>query len=268
MRILMMLDWNPGHGGAEAYAGWLRDGLREAGDEVRLLTSSAGTADNGRADYVAFGTERTAAQVFLQIANPFAVAAVSRAIQNFRPDVAWVNMFALHLSPAAVLALGSLPKVLVVSDYKIICPIGSKLKPDGSHCTVRAGWECYRGGCLSFFHWLRDQPRYSLIRAAVRSADRIVACSAYVSAQLEAAGIRSEFALWPVPYAKPEWARSPSSEPTFLYCGRLEREKGVDRLLSAFARLQEQCPAARLRIAGRGSHKERFGTEGYPVGNW
>ena len=36
MRILMMLDWNRGSGGAEIYASSLYNGLREAGDEVRL----------------------------------------------------------------------------------------------------------------------------------------------------------------------------------------------------------------------------------------
>ena len=46
MRILMLIDWTPGAGaaGAEAYALALRAGLRRAGDTVRLLTGSAGTA--------------------------------------------------------------------------------------------------------------------------------------------------------------------------------------------------------------------------------
>ena len=35
MRILMIIDWNRGSGGAEAYATTLRDGLKAAGEEVR-----------------------------------------------------------------------------------------------------------------------------------------------------------------------------------------------------------------------------------------
>ena len=58
MRILLVTDWNRGRGGAEAYATWLRQGLREAGDDACLLTSSAGTAADGTADFVAFGTHR------------------------------------------------------------------------------------------------------------------------------------------------------------------------------------------------------------------
>ena len=70
-----------GRGGAEAYALSLRDELRAAGDDVRLLTSSAGTAGDGTADYVAYGTENAAAQTLLQIVNPFAVSTVRRAFQ-------------------------------------------------------------------------------------------------------------------------------------------------------------------------------------------
>ena len=184
MRILLATDWNRGRGGAEAYITALRDGLRAAGDEVRLLTSSAGTAGDGTAEYVAYGTDRVAAQAFLQVANPFAVAGVRRAVHEFRPDVALVNMFAHHLSPAALLALRGVPTVLLVSDYKCVCPIGSKLLPDGSICGSLAGLVCWRSGCVSALHWLRDQPRYALIRSGLRHVARVVACSAWVRDEL------------------------------------------------------------------------------------
>jgi len=258
MRILMMLDWNRGSGGAEIYASGLCQGLREAGDEVRLLTSSVGMARDGTADYVAFGTESKAAQVFLQVVNPFAVTTVRRVLREFRPNVAWINMFALQLSPAALLALGPVPKVLLVSDYKVLCPMGSKLMPDGSLCTIPSGWVCCREGCVSLPHWLRDQPRYALIRSAVRKATRVIACSSWVRDSLAERGIQSEVTLLPSRSPGLDFKRRPSPEPTFLFAGRLEREKGVDILLRAFGRLHQQCPEAKLRIAGRGSQQDRL----------
>lgn len=42
----------------------------------------------------------------------------------------------------------------------------------------------------------------------------------------------------------------------FCFVGRLEKEKGGDRLLSAFARITERFPAARLAVAGDGSQRE------------
>ena len=255
MRILLILDWNRRSGGAEAYATWLRDGLRAAGDEVRMLTSSAGAAGDGTADYVALGANRHAAQAFLQIVNPFAAATVRRAVAAFRPDVAWVNMFAYHLSPAVVFALGSLPKLLMVSDYKLTCPLGSKLLPDGSLCGHHAGWVCHGSGCLSLPHWLRDQPRYALIRAAVNRCHRILTCSSWITNDLAQEGIPSEPIVYPIPPPSAGYRRRPVSQPTLLYCGRLAPEKGVDLLLRAFARVHADFSGAVLRIAGEGDSR-------------
>ncbi|MEP7365844.1 MAG: glycosyltransferase family 4 protein [Acidobacteriota bacterium] len=258
MRILLMIDWNRGRGGAEAYAAALRDGLLAAGDEVRLLTSSAGTAGDGAAEYVAYGTENRIQQSLLQIVNPFAAATVRRAVREFQPDIAWINMFAHHLSPAALLALGDLPKVLLVSDYKIICPVGSKLLPDGSLCRRPAGWVCHQAGCVSIPHWLRDQPRYAFIRSAVKRVDRVLGCSRWVNAELANAGIHSELMYLPVPAPPQNFERVPSPDPLFLFCGRLDVEKGLLVLLQAFARLNRDFPRARLRIAGQGPERTRL----------
>jgi glycosyltransferase involved in cell wall biosynthesis len=255
MRILLIIDWNRGRGGAEAYAATLRDGLRAAGEEVRLLTSSAGTAGDGTADYVAYGTERRAAQTLLQIANPFAVQTVREALRDFRPDVVWINMFAHHLSPAVILALGEVPAVLLVSDYKLICPLGSKLLPDGSICRSRAGWVCRRSGCVGLLHWLRDQPRYSAIRAATRKVRRVLACSSWMQSELANEGIEAEILVMPAPAPPPAFARRPAKEPRFLYFGRLDIEKGVDLLIRAFSKLLVEHPTAELQIVGQGPER-------------
>jgi glycosyltransferase involved in cell wall biosynthesis len=258
MRVLLMTDWSPGRGGAEAYAVWLRGGLRAAGDEVRLLTSRAGTAGDGTAEYVAYGTVHKAQQAFLQVINPFAAATVRRAIRHFRPDVVWINNFAYHLSPAAALAVGGLPTVLMVSDYKLICPLGSKLWPDGSLCGAQAGWICHRSGCLSLSHWLRDQPRYALIRAAVARTTRILSSSHWLRHELAAAGVESDVLRSPVPAPPLDFVRAPRREPTFLFCARLDVEKGADLLIRAFAGLSPDFPRATLQVVGQGPERHRL----------
>lgn len=255
MRVLLITDWNPLHGGAEAYIAWLRAGLARAGDEVRLLTSSTGSAGDGSADYVVYGTQRIASQVILQIVNPFAVTGVRRALRTFRPDVAYVNMFALYLSPAIFSALRDVPTVLGVSDYKCVCPMGSKLLPGGSICTEPAGWICFRAGCVSLPHWIRDRPRYALLGSAVERVDRVLACSHWMQRELARYGILSECVTQPVPPPGATFRRAPASAPLFVYVGRLEVEKGVETLLRAFARVREDAPGAHLRIVGRGSQR-------------
>ncbi len=230
----------------------LRDGLAAAGDEVRLLVSSAGSAANGSADYVAFGSNHLAAQAFLQVANPFALATLDRALREFQPEALVVNMFAHHLSPAILLALRGRAVILLVSDYKCICPIGSKLLPNGSICEVHAGWICHRNGCVGLGHWMRDLPRYALVRSGVRTVARVIACSEWVQRALAAEDIPSEVLMLPVAAPSAAFQRRPAKHPAFVFCGRLDVEKGVPLLLRAFARVRSIVSDASLRIIGRG----------------
>jgi glycosyltransferase involved in cell wall biosynthesis len=258
MRVLIVTDWTRGQGGAEAYLGWLRSDLIASGDKVRLMTSSAGTMGDGTAEYVAYGTERVAVQALLQIANPFAVRRLRRALTEFRPSVVLVNMFAQHLSPVILHALSGVPTILAVSDYKCICPIGSKLRPDNSLCESRPGWECHTAGCVSLPHWIRDRPRYALLRSGVAKVDAVVACSDWVHRALAAEEIESECVHLPVPAPGASYRRNPSADPSFLFCGRLDVEKGVEHLIRAFVEVRRSAPRAQLRIAGRGPERDRL----------
>jgi glycosyltransferase involved in cell wall biosynthesis len=252
VRVLLITDWLQGVGGAERYIVAVREGLRGAGDEVRLLTSDVGTAGDGSAEYRARGSERVMAKVVLQLANPFAVTAVRRAVREFRPDVAFVNMFEHQLSPAIFAALGAVPTVLSVTDYKGICPVSSKLLPDDRQCHDPPGLICWRSGCLTAPHWVRDQARYALIRAGRKRTRRVLACSRWVRDELARHGIQAEHLPLPVPPPRPEFRRLASERPLFVYCGRLDRTKGVPLLLDALARLKQSVPRAHLRIVGEG----------------
>jgi glycosyltransferase involved in cell wall biosynthesis len=259
MRVLLITDWMRLRGGVEAYVTSVRNGLRAEGDEVRLLTTSAGSTAEGSPDYLAYGTERVGPQILLQIVNPSAVARLRGALREFRPDVVQVQMFAMHLSPAIFGPLRSVPTVLFVSDYKPVCPTSWKLLPDGSRCTEPAGLVCWRNGCTSLPHWLRDRPRYALLRGGLRHVDRVLACSQSVQRELAVKGIASQVLHLPVPYPARGFRRLPDRNPVFVFCGRLSEEKGLALLLRAFARLKQSVPAARLRLVGTGP--ERAGLE-------
>lgn len=256
MRILIITDWQKLQGGAEAYILALREGLIEAGDEVELLTSSASPVARQHADHVTFASDGLLAKSVLQIVNPFAVATVRRVTRDFKPDLVIVNMFALYLSPASVLALGNIPYVLIVSDYKCICPMGHRLLPDGSVCEQAVGRACYRSACLSLPHWLRDQPRYALIKRVLKQASRVISVGNSMQDILQQQGVSSI----PLPLFSSEpgesYRRDCAGDPLFLFLGRLDVEKGVDTLIHAFARLRMEVPKSRLRIVGRGKLRE------------
>ena len=251
MRILLLSDWMSNRGGAENYILSLRDELRAQGDEVRLLSCGAASADSGTSDLRAYGSDAWMAQAFLQVVNPFAVSRVREVLREFGPDVALVSQFAYHLSPAILRALSPVPTVVTMMDYKAICPTGTRLLPDGSLCAVRSGITCNHNGCVGLAHWLRDRPRYSLLNSGLLGARRVICASTWMEKELHEAGIDATTIPLGVP-ERNELAGAPANDPTFAYVGRLSREKGVAVLLAAFARLLPDFPQARLRILGDG----------------
>ena len=250
MRILQIADWTSNPGGIEVCVARLRETLAAGGDDVRLLTGSTGSRGDGAADYVAFATDRLAPQIGLQLVNPFAIARLRAALREFRPDVVHVHMVEANLSTGLFVALRRVPTVVSVHFYKPICPIGTKVLPDGTFCTVPAGTICFRGGCQSLPAWLRDRPRYRLLRDGLARARRVVTSSRWMQAHLAVTGIEADVVYPPV--ADPVVAPTPGAEPLFVYCGRLSAEKGVQLFVRAFARVREAVPEARARFVGGG----------------
>ena len=100
-------------------------------------------------------------------------------------------------------------------------------------------------------------------------ADAVLAPSAVIRDELHARGVRAPIAVVPtgidLTRFRPgdrEAARRTlgvgAGEPLVLYVGRLDREKSVDRVLSAFERVASTIPAARLVLVGQGTEAERL----------
>lgn len=263
MRVLLLSDWMSNTGGAEKYIIALRDSLREQGDDTRLLF--CGPDDRSTGDIRAYGSDALAAKAVLQIVNPFAFSRVKSAVREFRPDIVIVSQFAYHLSPAVLSALGDVPAVVTMMDYKAICPLGTRLLPNGSICRVRAGLVCNSNGCVSLPHWLRDRPRYALINSGIAGARRVICPSTWMRDEMSEAGI--EATMIPLGVADSAIAAgAPSPEPTFVYAGRFSREKGVALLIAAHAKVRTSVPSARLRLVGDGPLRRELHALGAALG--
>jgi glycosyltransferase involved in cell wall biosynthesis len=255
MRVLLVTDWAPTEGGIETYLVRLRAELVRAGDDVRLLASSAGTADRGLADYVARASDNPFLLAGLQLDNPFAASTLRRAVREFRPELVFVNMFERYLSPTVLRPPGHTPVVAMVHYYKPVCPTALKLLPGGEACSEPPGGACLRHGCVSPVEWLRDQPRYAAIWSGLRRADSVLACSRWVARELAGCGIEASPLHPPVPAPGPGYRRERAPEPVLLYVGRLVPEKGSDLLVRAFALAAGAYPRATLRLAGDGPQR-------------
>jgi len=252
MRVLVVTDWPALEAGTERYVELVVDGLRRQGDEVRLMTSSAGSAADGTADYVAYGTDVRAAQAGLQVVNPSAVTTLRRALREFRPDAVHLTIFMPHLSPAILAPLRDVRTVLMVMDYKPVCMNSMRLRRDGSDCDEPAGAVCWQGGCVSLPHYLRDRARYRMMRTGMAQVGAVGTISGWMAAVLDQAGIDARPLALPVARVGARYERRRAPVPTFVFGGRFAPVKGVDVLLRAFALVREQRPDAQLRLYGDG----------------
>lgn len=258
MRVLLVHDYGRPTGGAELQTLALRDGLRTAGHDVRLLTSRASLAPGPLlADDACFGTTRGRLQVVSQLANPSALVALRRAIAEHRPDVVHVRMFLAQLSPLIMRALAEVPAIYHVATYRAICPRYTKLLPDGRPCTEPAGRACLRNRCVTPQSWPLHMAQLGLWQRWRHVFDAVVTLSDAARAQLEADGIGPVEVIPNGVDDRP--ARPPlAGAPTVGFAGRLSPEKGVDVLLQAIARLRPAHPDLRLVVAGDGPERGRL----------
>lgn len=257
MKILLVNDYATPTGGAELLMLALRDGLRQRGHDACLFASCATLGTTGSlADYECFGTT-SSFRTLLQTANPWAVRQFGRVLAEFRPDVVHVSIFLTQLSPLILPLLKDIPSLYHVAWYRSICPLGTKILPDGTSCQNPAGAVCYRNHCLPLRDWLPLMLQMKLSRHWFDAFNLIVAQSEAVKCRLITEGIAPVEVVWngiPIRPLRPPL----SSPPTVVFAGRLVWEKGADVLVQAFAKVMSQISEARLLIVGDGPERDRL----------
>ena len=177
-RILIVSDYAGSRGGCELLAQTFRNGLRERGVDAYLLASTVDPFDQDQAPDGAFWGTSGRARCFPEIFNPSARKHLKTALRTFKPDVVHLLMFMTQASPAILPLLADRPVVYTTNTYRVICPTGTRLLPNGSLCTEHPGRVCLqtaasrpRDGCrvwFSFNCW-RSGAKYPLRRGAKRS---------------------------------------------------------------------------------------------------
>lgn len=257
MKILLINDYATPTGGAEIITLAIRDGLRKRGHDARIFASSVRPL-NAKilADYQCFGT-LSRFRTLLQAFNLSAFWRLRCVLAEFQPDVVHLRMFLTQLSPLILPLLKRIPSVYHVAWYRPICPVGTKMLPDGTSCQHSVGAACYHNRCLPLRDWLPLMLQMKLWRHWGDAFNLIVANSEAVKCRLIAEGFESVEVVWNgVPIRSP---RPPlESPPTVVFAGRLSWEKGVDVLVQAFALVVSQIPEARLLLAGEGAESDRI----------
>jgi glycosyltransferase involved in cell wall biosynthesis len=254
VRVLLVNDYGTPTGGAELQTLRFRDLLRERGHEATLLTSDARPhgAELG-SDVTCTGTQG-AGRAVLQAVNPWAAVRLRTLLRSFRPDVVHLRMFMSQLSPLVLRELRGVPTLMHAVNYQLICPLNTKLLPDGTSCAHRAGAVCVTTGCVSSAGRLRFAMQRRMWQAWGDAVDVSVANSRWTAARLANDGLPLDGNFT---YGVPELGRrGPLADtPVVAFVGRLFRKKGVDVLLRAMALVRRAVPGAHLRIVGDGPER-------------
>ena len=254
MRILLITDYATPTGGAELVMLRLRSGLRHRGHDARLLASTARPLGQvSQADYHCFGM-MSPLRGLTQVWNPSAYWKLRSVLAEFRPEVVHVRLFLSQLSPAILPLLRNTPAIYHAAWYRAICPLGTKLLPDGSVCNQSAGLACVKNRCIPAFAWPTVTAQRSLQRRSWSSFNWVVANSHATERSLTSEGIAVDQVIWNGVEIRPP-APPLGSIPTIVFAGRLVREKGTANLLEAFSQVREHVPEARLLIAGDGPER-------------
>ena len=192
------------------------------------------------------------------IYNARAAKAVTRMIEEQRPEVAYFLNFNNHISPSAISACvkKGVPVVMRMSDFNLVCSSNMYYR-DGHSCT-----DCKKGlhnavihRCVhgSFTKSLASVLAINFHRMW-KIYDRVsafVCPSFFMKRELEELGMPPEKVHQINTFAAPQEKGSPDlNAPYLLYIGRLASYKGIDTAIRAFSRLKEKFPNVNFFVLG------------------
>jgi glycosyltransferase involved in cell wall biosynthesis len=195
---------------------------------------------------------------------------ISRLIEDFKPDVAYLMLFLRKLSPSVIVALhkAGIPIVVRVSDYGFLCAEHHFLR-DGRTCTKCLDGRLLPGvvhGCVHGSRFLSGMNAAATWMHRTRGyfdmIDTFVTTNPFLTEMMIKGGYAPEKLVCIPTFADEAIFRDgmDSGRQHLLYAGRLDPSKGLETLIDAMAilkaRIGERLPP--LRIVG-GPQYEDYG---------
>ncbi len=235
MRVLQLHNRYRQAGGEDTVVARERELLTSAGHEVLQCQ-----VENPP------GAVRAAATLLLSAWNPSSASSVKQITAEFQPDVAHIHNTWWVLSPSVVAALGSIPTVVTLHNYRLLCA-NAQLFRDGHPCEDCVGRGPWRG--VQHRCYRRSFPASTLAAAAIsiprrldvwRNVDLFLALTDFAKGRFVAGGLPEEKLVVKPNFVDDPGPRlnAPSASTTVLFVGRLSTEKGIGVLLEAWSRVR------------------------------
>lgn len=192
--------------------------------------------------------------------------AISRLLDDVRPDIAHCRNIYHHLSPSILLELKArgIPIVMQVADYKLICP-NYRMFQHGHVCELCRGGKYYNclthacaGGSVASSALLTAEAYiHRMLRMYSGTVDAYISPSSFMKQKMVDFGIPEEKItvinhFIDVTQWDEEGPAMPSERPYIVVSGRVSEEKGIDVLVRAIASI----PEADIVVVGKGPAEE------------
>jgi glycosyltransferase involved in cell wall biosynthesis len=252
MRILLVHNFYQHAGGEDAVLAAEMALLKRHGHEVELWSM-----DNKHLPGGLIGKIRVAINT---VYSRQSRKNIRQKIADFQPDVVHVHNFFPQISPSIYDACldARTPVVQTLHNYRTICA-SALLMRNGQICEQcisgspyqAVKYACYRSsrlGSLILAHMIASQRRKKVWQHRVT---RFIALTDFAKSKFVSAGFPADkIVVKPNFFEQPDISAATAHSGGFgLYVGRISPEKGINTLLSAWAKLGQDYP---LKIAGDG----------------
>lgn len=266
MRILLVNKYYYLRSGTERYLFNLKRLLESKGHTVDVFCmrhpqNQCATFEHHFVPNIDFHDVNTLQRLFASLRvlwYPKAARQIAHVLDTFRPDVVHLFNIYHHLSPSILqpITQRSIPTVLTLNDYKLICP-NYLLYTKNEPCTrCRNGFyvhtvlhKCLHGSLAWSAVAALEMTLHKALQIFERHITTFIAPSVFVKTTAQFFGIPSS-KLVHVPYFlfTEDFAVSKADDGYFAYVGRLSHEKGLPALIRAM----RQVPQAQLLVVGKG----------------
>jgi glycosyltransferase involved in cell wall biosynthesis len=266
MKILQLHNRYQIVGGEEGVVQSEQQLLKDHGHEVRLLEVS-------NDDLV--GAKAKAVAAVSAVYSYGSRSLVAEEIKLFQPDLVHVHNFFPLLSPSVYDACRSMgiPVVQTLHNYRLACPKAMFFRDnqiceaclDQNSLLPSVKYGCYRGSKTQSAVVAAMLTLHRRRNTWNERVDAYIALTAFQKAKLIQAGMAGDrIHVKPNFVYPPSLAAAVTTEPYFLFVGRLATEKGVETLIEAYRQDNSLWP---LKVVGDGPLNQQLRSASVDLGD-
>lgn len=267
MKILLVNKFHWPKGGSETYYFELGKLLETHGHEVAYFSmeNKNNIKTNNKEYFVKQfdGNSKNIFKAFSTIYSKENKKVMTKALEDFQPDIVHINLFQRHLTYSIIKAIKekNIPIVFTAHDLQAVCPASAMLCNGQicSKCLNDNKFQCYKNKCV------KKSTLKSLLSSIEATEykkkkiydkiDVIISPSDFVGNMIKKDGIKSKIITLHNFVDIDNFNNQNNKDENYVfYLGRLSIEKGIINLLQAFSKQDKGS----LYIAGDGPEKENI----------